>query len=171
MLRGIRRNFFRLSPCCGQVPYVLLTRAPVAGGSASAPPLPLDLHVLSLSLAFILSQDQTLRCCLSFSFLFYFKKERKTNQSVLVILLSQKPVSLRKGAPGLFGLRWIILWKLTKGHLHCLGLTPSALVSCTTSSSQLFQCSLAFGRFAGKLCKGTNYFRDQQIFQQIFETF
>ena len=25
-------------------------------------PLPLDLHVLSLSLAFILSQDQTLRC-------------------------------------------------------------------------------------------------------------
>ena len=32
-------------------------------------PLPLDLHVLGLSLAFILSQDQTLRCCLS---LFYF---------------------------------------------------------------------------------------------------
>jgi hypothetical protein len=26
------------------------------------PVLPLDLHVLSLSLAFILSQDQTLRC-------------------------------------------------------------------------------------------------------------
>ncbi len=32
--------------------------------------LPLDLHVLSLSLAFILSQDQTLRCVLS-SFLFF----------------------------------------------------------------------------------------------------
>ena len=63
LLRGIRRNFFRLSPCCGQVPYVLLTRAPVAGSSASTTPLPLDLHVLSLSLAFILSQDQTLRCC------------------------------------------------------------------------------------------------------------
>ena len=47
---------------------MLLTRAPVAGGSASTPPLPLDLHVLSLPLAFILSQDQTLRCyifCLS----------------------------------------------------------------------------------------------------------
>ena len=27
-------------------------------------PMPLDLHVLGLSLAFILSQDQTLRCCL-----------------------------------------------------------------------------------------------------------
>ena len=42
---------------------MLLTRAPVAGGRIAAPPLPLDLHVLGLSLAFILSQDQTLRCC------------------------------------------------------------------------------------------------------------
>ena len=32
--------------------------------------LPLDLHVLGLSLAFILSQDQTLRCIISF-FFFY----------------------------------------------------------------------------------------------------
>ena len=31
--------------------------------------LPLDLHVLGLSLAFILSQDQTLRCMISFTFL------------------------------------------------------------------------------------------------------
>ncbi len=84
MLRGIRRNFFRLSPCCGQVPYVLLTRAPVAGGSIAAPPLPLDLHVLSLSLAFILSQDQTLRCCLSI-FLFLSKiKMRQTKVSFVV---------------------------------------------------------------------------------------
>ena len=42
---------------------MLLTRAPVAGGGAQGTsPLPLDLHVLSLPLAFILSQDQTLRC-------------------------------------------------------------------------------------------------------------
>ena len=34
-------------------------------------PLPLDLHVLSLSLAFILSQDQTLRCLYHF-YLFRF---------------------------------------------------------------------------------------------------
>ena len=34
--RGIRRNFFRLSPCDGQVAYVLLTRAPVAGRSKQA---------------------------------------------------------------------------------------------------------------------------------------
>ena len=30
--------------------------------------LPLDLHVLGLSLAFILSQDQTLRCIIFFFF-------------------------------------------------------------------------------------------------------
>ena len=70
-LRGISRGFPRLSPCGGQVPYVLLTRAPVAGGRVAAPPLPLDLHVLGLSLAFILSQDQTLRC-LFFYLLFSF---------------------------------------------------------------------------------------------------
>ena len=33
-----------------------------AGGPEGPPPLPFDLHVLSLPLAFILSQDQTLRC-------------------------------------------------------------------------------------------------------------
>jgi len=36
--------------------------------------------VLSLSLAFILSQDQTLRCCLSFFFFFYLNKKQKTNK-------------------------------------------------------------------------------------------
>ena len=67
---GISRDFSRLSPCGGQVAYALLTRAPVAGRNVAAPPLPLDLHVLSLPLAFILSQDQTLRCCYMF-FLFF----------------------------------------------------------------------------------------------------
>ena len=35
-------------------------------------PLPLDLHVLGLSLAFILSQDQTLRCFILFFTTFQF---------------------------------------------------------------------------------------------------
>ncbi len=35
-LRGIRRRFRRLSPCPGQVAYVLLTRAPVAGSQEQA---------------------------------------------------------------------------------------------------------------------------------------
>ena len=73
-LWGIRRDFSRLSPSQGQVAYVLLTSAPVAGNGIAAIPLPLDLHVLSLSLAFILSQDQTLRCCIFvFSLLFRFE--------------------------------------------------------------------------------------------------
>ena len=62
---GIRPSFPGLSPCPGQVAYVLLTSAPVAARSIATSALPLDLHVLSLSLAFILSQDQTLRCCIS----------------------------------------------------------------------------------------------------------
>ena len=59
---GINPPFGGLSPCPGQVAYALRTRAPVAGGGIATSPLPLDLHVLGLSLAFILSQDQTLRC-------------------------------------------------------------------------------------------------------------
>ena len=61
-LRGINPSFPGLSPCLGKVAYALLTRAPVAGRSIATSPLPLDLHVLSLPLAFILSQDQTLHC-------------------------------------------------------------------------------------------------------------
>ena len=37
VLWGIRRNFSRLSPGGGQVAYVLLTRAPVAGSAALLP--------------------------------------------------------------------------------------------------------------------------------------
>ena len=38
--------------------------------------MPLDLHVLGLSLAFILSQDQTLRCCIFFFSLFSLLSRR-----------------------------------------------------------------------------------------------
>ena len=54
--------------------YSPVRRSPPASYPAA---LPLDLHVLSLSLAFILSQDQTLRCCLSF-FLFFSDKKTQT---------------------------------------------------------------------------------------------
>ena len=76
MLRGIRRNFFRLSPLrwagCIRVTHPCAGRRRLKQASA---PLPLDLHVLSLSLAFILSQDQTLRCCI-LSFSFQIKKSK-----------------------------------------------------------------------------------------------
>ena len=68
---------------------MLLTRAPVAGGRVAAPPLPLDLHVLSLSLAFILSQDQTLRCWLSCLKISFFV--------LLSLSLSAAPRSPRRG--------------------------------------------------------------------------
>ena len=71
-LWGISPHFYGLYPCRGQVAYVLLTSAPVAVKRIATLTLPLDLHVLSLSLAFILSQDQTLRCCISY---FYFFSE------------------------------------------------------------------------------------------------
>ena len=58
MLCGINPAFAGLSPTYGQVTYALLTRAPVSSPKGFS----LDLHVLGLSLAFILSQDQTLRC-------------------------------------------------------------------------------------------------------------
>jgi hypothetical protein len=41
---------------------VFRTRLPVASIRIATDLLPLDLHVLSLPLAFILSQDQTLHC-------------------------------------------------------------------------------------------------------------
>ena len=47
--------------------YAPVRRSPAAHCWA---PLPLDLHVLSLPLAFILSQDQTLRCMIDFVFVF-----------------------------------------------------------------------------------------------------
>ena len=56
---------------------MLLTRAPVAIKSIARSMLPLDLHVLSLSLAFILSQDQTLHCYIIFLVLFFFLASEK----------------------------------------------------------------------------------------------
>ena len=47
--------------------------------------LPLDLHVLSLPLAFILSQDQTLRC-----------KYKKFKYPLLQVFVSQKSTKLVK---------------------------------------------------------------------------
>ena len=93
--RGIRPDFSGLSPCTGQVAYVLLTRAPVAGGGIATSPLPLDLHVLSLSLAFILSQDQTLRCCLS-CFFFFPKKVNSARQFLFVVAFTREPTPVER---------------------------------------------------------------------------
>ena len=62
LLWEISRNFSRLSPGYGHVAHALRTLPPVAIKDIATLMLPLDLHVLSLPLAFILSQDQTLLC-------------------------------------------------------------------------------------------------------------
>ena len=84
-LWGIRPDFSGLSPCYRQIAYVLLTRAPVAARSIATPALPLDLHVLGLSLAFILSQDQTLRCISNVSFL-YLQSDSRPNGRIDFVL-------------------------------------------------------------------------------------
>ena len=66
---GISRRFQRLFPRNGQVAHALRTLAPVAINTSTnlRVMLPLDLHVLSLPLAFILSQDQTLHCIILYN--------------------------------------------------------------------------------------------------------
>ena len=59
-----------------------------------SPPLPLDLHVLSLSLAFILSQDQTLRCCISFFFFLILKYRFAFSRPLVYALFIVLPVEL-----------------------------------------------------------------------------
>ena len=97
-LRGIRPNFSGLFPCRGQVAYVLLTSAPVAIRSVATPMLPLDLHVLSLSLAFILSQDQTLRCVLS-SLLFLVQKMTPSTSTAVPLLFCNASLAAAHASP------------------------------------------------------------------------
>ena len=105
ILWGISPDFSGLSPCYRWIAYVLLTRAPVADRGIATSSLPLDLHVLGLSLAFILSQDQTLRCILFFFFIIPSKRHltELTSFSLLscTTLASSIPsMNLAKVPPG-----------------------------------------------------------------------
>ena len=128
---GISRNFSRLSPCEGQVAYALLTRAPVADRSVATPSLPLDLHVLSLSLAFILSQDQTLRCLNCFYIL--------APESVIVVQShTSLTVSIRKiNFPIL-----VLLVELCKSLKELLSLS---FLDCGCKGKDFFLTSKFFG--------------------------
>ena len=57
-------------------------------------PMPLDLHVLSLSLAFILSQDQTLRCSILFFFFLILKYRFAFSRPLVYALFIVLPVEL-----------------------------------------------------------------------------
>ena len=127
---GIRPSFPGLSPCPGQVAYVLLTSAPVAAKGIATLALPLDLHVLSLSLAFILSQDQTLRCCIivSISCKIIMKTQRR--------LCPLVPAGLR----GPLGFYAVLLCYLCFGILtRGLGIFLPCLCTVKISSLQTFQ--------------------------------
>ena len=90
---GVNPPFGGLSRSRGKVAYALLTRAPVVSGASSL--LPLDLHVLGLSLAFILSQDQTLRCIKSFVFCFLAQASfLRLNLELMVVGLEPTPFPL-----------------------------------------------------------------------------
>ena len=104
--------------------YSPVRRSPADEGKPSSP-LPLDLHVLSLSLAFILSQDQTLRCCiLLFYFFFCFRKTLFTQLSVF---------------PAGF-VSTLIGSRIDRVHFCSLVLLLMSIVNLSMFSSFLFAC-------------------------------
>ena len=108
--------------------------------------LPLDLHVLGLSLAFILSQDQTLRCLyIVFSFLKKFKTK------LFLFVLPSQYIQVFSCSFTLKELTWACALVLL-----CL--------------LQLFQCPFCLSRLfvGGKLCKGTTFFIPDKIFINFF---
>ena len=120
---------------------MLRTRAPVAIGSVATPMLPLDLHVLSLSLAFILSQDQTLHC----TFLFFSRK--------CPPLASDRPGPIECNIR--FPIDGSILY--SKSYLVCK--LHFVVPQC--------QCPLAFFLPESE-CKGTAFFPTDQTFSRLF---
>ena len=111
--------------------------------------LPLDLHVLSLQLAFILSQDQTLHCKSIFS-------------SVKMIFCSvQDAVNLLTLFKYLSFLRTLLLWKQVLTvlffylyYLYCLS---------------IFQRTCCFRFKSG--CKGKGFIFNYQTFSEVFQFF
>ena len=116
--------------------------APVRHSHPPEGGLPYDLHVLGLPLAFILSQDQTLRCSIDF----------------LVCFLSIS------GPPSLSFLGSLSAWRAPLGvqrHASCAGLKLSKNFTQTLASSDAL-----FPLFAG--CKDTTLFRIGKHFFQKF---
>ena len=100
--------------------------------------MPLDLHVLSLSLAFILSQDQTLRC--SNCFLYILAPE-----SVIVVQShTSLTVSIRKIN---FPIILVLLVELCKSLKELLSLS---FLDCGCKGNDFFLTSKFFGeKFSG----------------------
>ena len=108
-------------------------------------PLPLDLHVLSLPLAFILSQDQTLHCIISII--------------LSLILLTVQSLSFKK----LTLLEFLICYRFLFRYLLVL-----VLLSLVNDLFFRFpQCPF----LNGADCKGTNFFVSRKFFFKFFKNF
>ena len=105
--------------------------------------MPLDLHVLSLSLAFILSQDQTLRCCISY---FYFFSEIIMSNTTVHLLykVSDTTDKLKPVSPVFESLIYCFVFNLsfgilTRGSVPCYLASLMHLHLSKSSFSQIFQ--------------------------------
>ena len=169
--------------------YSPVRRSPAATSKLAAP-LPLDLHVLSLSLAFILSQDQTLRCCyivlLSFEigwrprgpltteapvsgpvYLLSRNRQEASLAPVLLRLLQffQCPISCRFPACG---------GKALQSYVEFLN-RPNFSAIFFSNFSTPGGVSIFWGRRGTSVpkseCKVTRFIRIDQIFRRLFSNF
>ena len=147
--RGIRRNFFRLSPCGGQVAYVLLTRAPVAGRrwQAITPAAPLLACVKPVaSVHPEPGSNSSLLYLVSF---FLFRIKKKARRVYIVYTFADThaaPLRNESSSPAV-----IESPGRTDRDISAAGTGPDGAFSCTTSS--LIYCNsfnvLSFRFFLG----------------------
>ncbi len=117
--RGIRPRFRGLSPCGGQVAYVLLTRAPVAGGrkQASGPAAPRLACVKPV--ASVHPEPGSNSPLFSIVLFFFFSVEIKQQKPICCLLLSRRDEPLT--AP--------VRRTVRVAQRTCLPLTPVYFVS------------------------------------------
>ena len=117
-----------------------------------SPALPLDLHVLGLSLAFILSQDQTLRCCYLVFFLF---RNCRRGSADLGALKKRPPLMMQSIVA------FLVL--LTESVAIPKGLR--SLLYYFVLYCKSFNVLVPFGRLAllRQWCKVTDFFRTDKI--------
>ena len=114
--------------------------------------LPLDLHVLSLSLAFILSQDQTLRCK-SF-FYFFFLSSRVVSLSIdglvlpiyfFLVLLNCISITQRSFSVSLSFYQLLLVSKFSSGFTRLLYVWKAgAKVEAFSIPSKLFTKKISY---------------------------
>ena len=176
VLCGIRRNFFRLFPCKGQVAYVLLTRAPVASGwrRTSTPAAPRLACVKPV--ASVHPEPGSNSPLLFISYFFSFQKKLK-RQIILFVCCFHGSLSLSQSS--LTESSSPRLARVNAGFLVCLLLDgnltgelisyPSLIrdkprYSCTTSIVAILS---KFARFLRgvpqKRCKGRDFIVTPQI--------